>query len=90
MVNWKKIGWNFSKAKYHVEQDVVYDYYKAVVQEITPQTKLLDIGCGSGLYVTIQINLELKRMNRKYTTNEFKDIVALLRKEVEDKVRCDL
>lgn len=43
----KEIGWNFSKAKYHVEQDVAYDYYKAVVQEITPQTKLLDIGCGS-------------------------------------------
>lgn len=44
----KEIGWNFSKMNYSVERLSKYDYYKNVVEHITPTTKMLDIGCGSG------------------------------------------
>ena len=43
----KKIGWSFSKIKPTVEQKSDYNYYKAVVEQITPSTVMLDIGCGS-------------------------------------------
>ena len=44
----KEIGWNFSKMKHIVEQDDPYFYYHEVVKHITPNTVMLDIGCGSG------------------------------------------
>ena len=43
----KEIGWSFAGAKYEVEYLSDYDYYKAVVAEISPETIMLDIGCGS-------------------------------------------
>lgn len=44
----KEIGWDFGKMKHSVEQDCTYYYYHKVVEYITPQTVMLDIGCGSG------------------------------------------
>ena len=44
----KQIGWNFSNIKNKVEYKHDYNYYRKVVENITPQTVMLDIGCGSG------------------------------------------
>lgn len=44
----KKIGWDFAGMEYSVEQDYPYNYYHKVVEHITPNTIMLDIGCGSG------------------------------------------
>lgn len=44
----KEIGWNFGNMKYVLEQDCPYFYYHKVVEHITPNTIMLDIGCGSG------------------------------------------
>jgi len=43
----KEIGWNFSKMNYVIEQKNNFDYYKSVIEEISPNTIMLDIGCGS-------------------------------------------
>ncbi|MBO5884778.1 MAG: class I SAM-dependent methyltransferase [Clostridia bacterium] len=43
----KQIGWNFSQANYTVEYPSNYNYYKEVTKHITPNTVMLDIGCGS-------------------------------------------
>lgn len=43
----KKIGWDFSKMNYVVEQKHDFNYYKSVVEKISPNTVMLDIGCGS-------------------------------------------
>ena len=51
MFNYKKvakeIGWNFAKINPLVEHSSSYDYYTEVVKNINPNTKMLDIGCGS-------------------------------------------
>ena len=45
----KQIGWNFSDVKITVEHPSGYNYYQAVVEAIKfNETKMLDIGCGSG------------------------------------------
>ena len=44
----KDIGWDFSKIHYNVEQDNPYYYYHKVIEYIKSDTKMLDIGCGSG------------------------------------------
>lgn len=44
----KEIGWSFTKINYSVDRLSDYDCYKEVVKHITPKTKMLDIGCGSG------------------------------------------
>ena len=43
----KEIGWSFAKMDYSVEHLSDFDYYKEVVKHLTPETKMLDIGCGS-------------------------------------------
>lgn len=43
----KEIGWSFSKAERITEKKTDYDYYKAVMGEISPETVMLDIGSGS-------------------------------------------
>ena len=43
----KEIGWNFSKLNITTEQDVNFDYYEEVQKNITENTVMLDIGCGS-------------------------------------------
>lgn len=43
----KEIGWNFSKMNYSVEHKSNFDYYREVVSNITSNTIMLDIGCGS-------------------------------------------
>lgn len=43
----KEIGWSFSMVKPEIEYLSDYDYYKAVVAEISPKTVMLDIGSGS-------------------------------------------
>ncbi len=44
----KEQGWNFKAIKPKVENKSGYDYYKEVLLCIFPNTKMLDIGCGSG------------------------------------------
>lgn len=44
----KKQGWNFEAISPIVEDNSNYFYYKEVVNAITPNTVMLDIGCGSG------------------------------------------
>lgn len=43
----KQIGWNFSKMQYTRESTSDFDYYKTVVENITPSSVVLDIGSGS-------------------------------------------
>lgn len=43
----KEIGWNFSKINPTIEYTNHYNYYKKVMEHITPTTIMLDIGCGS-------------------------------------------
>ena len=43
----KEIGWNFSKINPQAEHLSSYNYYKEVVANITPETIMLDVGCGS-------------------------------------------
>lgn len=43
----KEIGWSFEKANVEVEYLSDYDYYKTVIEEISHDTIMLDIGCGS-------------------------------------------
>lgn len=56
----KKIGWNFESIKPTLEQKSDYNYYKAVVECITPNTTLLDIGCGSAEKSTRYFSLAKK------------------------------
>ena len=42
-----KIGWNFSKINPTVEQNKCYNYYQKVVEHISPNSIMLDVGCGS-------------------------------------------
>lgn len=56
----KQIGWNFSKIKPYVEYKSDYNYYKKVVENITPNTTMLDIGCGSGEKSTRYFSLAKK------------------------------
>lgn len=44
----KEIGWNFEKVNYTKECPSGFNYYKTVVAKISQNTKMLDIGCGSG------------------------------------------
>ena len=44
----KEIGWDFSAMEHTVEQDCSYNYYHKVVENITMETKMLDVGCGGG------------------------------------------
>lgn len=44
----KQIGWSFSKLDNKVERKHNYNYYRKVVENISPESVVLDIGCGSG------------------------------------------
>lgn len=44
----KEIGWNFDKINYEKIVPTNFNYYTEVIKEINNQTKMLDIGCGSG------------------------------------------
>ena len=56
----KKIGWNFESIKPTLEQKSDYNYYKAVVECLTPNSTLLDIGCGSAEKSTRYFSLAKK------------------------------
>ena len=56
----KKIGWSFKSIKPIVEQKSDYNYYKTVVEQITPSTIMLDIGCGSAEKSTRYFSLAKK------------------------------
>ena len=43
----REIGWSFAKAERITEKKTDYDYYKAVMAEISPETVMLDVGSGS-------------------------------------------
>lgn len=43
----REIGWSFAKAERITEKKTDYDYYKAVMVEISPETVMLDVGSGS-------------------------------------------
>lgn len=43
----KEIGWNFAKINPLVEHLISYNYYTEAVKNISPNTIMLDIGCGS-------------------------------------------
>ena len=57
----KEIGWNFSKMNYTVERTANFDYYREVVKNITPNTTMLDIGCGSA-----EVQLDFIVLPRKF------------------------
>lgn len=75
----KEIGWSFSKMNYSVKHLSDYDYYKEVVKYITPTTKMLDIGCGSGEKSTRYYSLA----NKIYLTDFEKEMLKKAKANVE-------
>lgn len=43
----KEIGWNFSKINPTVEIKTKFNYWQEVVKSLSPNAKVLDVGCGS-------------------------------------------
>ena len=75
----KEIGWNFAKMNYSVDHLSEYDYYKEVVNHITPTTKMLDIGCGSAEKTTRFYSIA----NKIYLTDFEPEMLKKAKKNVE-------
>lgn len=57
----KNIGWNFSKINPLVVRKGNYNYWRHIVDAITPETVMLDIGCGSA-EKTLRYTAEAKQI----------------------------